>query len=104
MEEIHNDFGNWKMWDEMTPDERERSFIEIWKHTQPDEGGPVSVSKHFPLDAGAVRTTVRTLAALRDAIASDAEAHGFHNEWEHMEASYLFKLLDLRMKSDAGLI
>ncbi len=101
MEEIHNDFI---MSDEMTPDERERSYIEIWKDTQPDDGGSVCVLKYLSLDAAAVRTTVETLAALRDAIASDAEAHGFHNEWEHMEASYLFKLLDLRMKSDAGLI
>ena len=36
MEEIHNDFI---MSDEMTPDERERSFIEIWKDTRPDDGG-----------------------------------------------------------------
>lgn len=99
MEEIYNDFI---MSDEMTPDEREQSFIEIWKGTQPDEGGSVCVLKYLSLDAAAVRATVDTLMVLRDAIASDAEAHGLQNEWDHMEAPYLFKLFELRMKSDSG--
>lgn len=101
MEEIHNDFI---MSDEMTPDERERSFIEIWKNTQPDDGGSVFVLKYLSLDAAAVHTTVETLVAVRDAIALDAETHGLQNEWDHLEVPYLLKLFDLRMKSDAGLI
>ncbi len=101
MEEIHNDFI---MSYEMTPDEREQCFIKIWKGAQPDEGGSVCVLKYLSLDAAAVRTTVETLVAVRDAIALDAETHGLQNEWDHMEASYLLKLLDLRLRSDAGLI
>lgn len=102
MNEIKNESANFKSWDKLTPEEQEQFDLGMWTGVQPNSAGAESVFKYLPLDPSAVCTTVQTLATLRAAVALDAEAHGLHDDWQHMDADYVLKLLKLRAMTDAG--